>query len=85
MEVKDARYYYSQCLDSTEMDNIKTNMMCIEYCQKCVTPNECETCVDGFILSGVFCVPCACPCLTCEESKDKCTSCYEGKFLLNDE
>ena len=30
--VKDARYYYSRCLDETSMDTVRSSIICIEYC-----------------------------------------------------
>ena len=54
---------------------------CSAGCTSCSDVDTCDSCGDGFALSGSSCITCDSTCKTCEESASNCVACYSGSYL----
>ena len=84
-------YPCTSCIDSThkctscpslyELSDFSCHSNCLEHCKSCDSP--CSTCEEGFLVFKGMCEKCHFSCRTCDSAPDLCTSCGQGKKLLN--
>jgi hypothetical protein len=70
--------YYHDCDDNNYC--LKNNE-CVSNCNKCITPQECQVCADGYYLTDdKLCAKCAEECMQCSNIKT-CTGCASNFYL----
>ena len=72
----------SRCdpIDGYYESGVTQATQCVSPCLTCSSSSSCNSCVDGFYLSGISCLPCSTICPTCNSSTI-CTSCDIGYEL----
>jgi len=83
--VADSRYYLNSALSTADFTNlyIQRSSYCTEYCQTCLNPFQCDTCLTGFYLSNGQCPLCNSCCTACTgPGKATCSACAaECQFI----
>jgi proprotein convertase subtilisin/kexin type 5 len=70
--------YYHDCDDS---NYCLLKNECVSNCDKCITPQECQVCADGYYLTDdKLCAKCAAECTKCSNVKT-CSACATNFFL----
>ena len=60
------------------------NRICYKCNSYCITPIDnctCSICEDGYYLLNKHCIKCGQKCKTCQDTEDKCLTCYEKYYL----
>ncbi|CAD8107684.1 unnamed protein product [Paramecium sonneborni] len=51
---------------------------CVSPCQNCSSAIICDSCVNGYVLSGHTCLPCTKPCANCITNQTICSTCMDS-------